>query len=300
MNHVQLFAICPDGPVALSPNGPLRSIYDLPDTLPYGVYTAFRTFEHNKFLGLADHLDRLDQSIALLGWSYRPDRPAIRQALHEVCTAYPRPNARVRVDVLAAAAEELGTESRELITLSPFQPVPAACYREGVRVSVARQLQRRQPLAKTADFVLARRNFPVGRPDTFEYLLLSEDGRILEGSGSNFYAIRAGVLWTAGDGMLEGITRKIVLRLAPQLKIPVHMEAVALADVPHLDEAFMSSSSRGLVPIVAIDGQTVGNGRPGRVTRRLMAAYGDYVAQAIRPAVEIEEAPSATEEKGRS
>ena len=299
MNDVQLFAVSHDGPVRLSAADPLRSIYDLPDTLPYGVYTVFRTFEHHKFLSLADHLDRIELSIELLEWLYRPDRQAIRRALHEVCTAYPLPNARVRLDVLAAPAEQLGTESRELITLSPFEPVPDACYRDGVHVGVARRLQRPQPRAKTADFVLIRRNYPVGRPDAFEHLLLSEDGRILEGSGSNFYAIRGGVLWTAGDGVLEGITRKIVLRLAPLLEIPVRLEAVALSDVPRLDEAFMSGSSRGLIPIVSIDGETVGDGRPGPVTRRLMAAYDAYVAQTIRPAIGAENVSAAGEIDGR-
>jgi len=295
MNDVQLFAVSPAGPVQLSPAGPLHSIYDLPDTLPYGVYTVLRTFEHNKFLGLTDHLDRMEQSIELLGWSYRPDWRAIRRALHEVCTAYPPPNGRVRLDVLAGPAEEMGTESRELITLAPFEPVPEACYREGVRVGVARRLQRPQPRAKTADFVLARRDYPVGRPRAFEYLLLSEDGHILEGSGSNFYALRDGVLWTAGEGVLEGITRKIILRLAPELGIPVRLAAVALADVPHLDEAFMSGSSRGIIPIIAIDGKTVGEGRPGPITRRLMAAYDGYVTQAIRPAIDAGDLSSAAE-----
>lgn len=299
MNQVQLFALARNGPVELSPAGPLRSIYDLPDTLSYGVYTVLRTFEHNKFLGLSDHLVRMEKSIELLGWSYRPEWRAIRRALHEVCTAYPHANARVRIDVLAGPAEELGTESRELIALSPFEPLPAACYREGVPVAVTRQLQRPEPRAKTANFVLTRREHPAGRPGVFEYLLLSENERILEGSGSNFYAIRGGILWTAGDGVLEGITRKIVLRLAPQEGIAVRLEAVSLADVPDLDEAFMSGSSRGLVPIVTIDGETVGAGRPGPVTQRLMAAYDAYVAQAIRPAIETEDAPSPGQQVDR-
>ena len=299
MNHIQLFGIDANGSVELSPTGPLRSIYDLPDTLSYGVYTVLRTFEHNKFLRLSDHLNRMEESIALLGWSYRPDWRAIRRALHAVCTAYPHANARARIDVLADPAEELGTASRELITLAPFAPVPPACYREGVHVGLARQLKRTQPRAKTADFVLARRDYPMDRMDAFEHLLLSEDGRILEGSASNFYAIRGGVLWTAGDDVLQGITRKIVLRLAPQLEIPVRLEAVALADVPELDEAFMSGSSRGLVPIVTIDGDTVGAGRPGPVTQRLMAAYDGYVAQAIRPAIEGEDATSAPQPEER-
>ncbi len=286
MSGVQLFAVTPDGPQPLRPPDAVAGIHDLPSGLSFGVYTAFRTFAHNRFLELQAHLDRLQQSMALLGWADTLDQRRLRQALHAVCSAYPGDDARVRVDVLAAPATLLGSASRELITLAPFTPLPARAYREGVRVAVAPQLSRPDPLVKDAAFVRARRETLPNLPQLHEYLLCDDAGRLLEGSSSNFYGVAGGVLWTAGAGVLEGITRRIVLRLAARLSIPVRLEAPLRAAVSTLDEAFLSSSSRGVLPVVQIDGESVGDGRPGPVTGRLMRAYDAYVAQALTPAVE--------------
>jgi branched-subunit amino acid aminotransferase/4-amino-4-deoxychorismate lyase len=285
MSAVQLFAVTADGPEILNPPAPVSGIHDLPAALPFGVYTAFRTFEHNQFLELQAHLVRLVQSMALSGWSYVLDQNRLRQALHAVCTAYPGKEARVRVDVLAGPATLLGSMARELVTLAPYAPLPERAYREGVGVAVAARLQRADPLIKRADFVRARRDVLPDDPTVHEYLLRDEAGHLLEGSSSNFYGVRAGALWTAGEGVLEGITRRIVLRLAAELAIPVRLEAPLLGDVPRLDEAFLSSASRGVLPVVAIGARSVGNGRPGAVTGRLLAAYRAYVAQAIAPAL---------------
>lgn len=285
MSDVQLFAVTEDGPQRLQPPEAVAGIHDLPAGLPFGVYTAFRTFEHNRFLELQAHLDRLQQSMALLDWAYTLDQRRLRQALHAVCSAYPGDDARVRVDVLAAPATMLGSASRVLITLAPFTPLPERAYREGVRVAVAPQLSRRDPLVKDAGFVLARRETLPDRPAIHEYLLCDEEGRLLEGSSSNFYAVAGGALWTAGEGVLEGITRQIVLRLAGELAVLVRLAAPLRARVSGMEEAFLSSSSRGVLPVVEIDGERVGDGQPGPVTRRLMDAYAAYVAQAIALAV---------------
>ena len=191
MNSVQLFAVTADGPQRLQPPEAVAGIHDLPAGLPFGVYTAFRTFEHNRFLELQAHLDRLQQSMALLDWAYTLDQRRLRQALHAVCSAYPGDDARVRVDVLAAPATMLDSASRELITLAPFTPLPERAYREGVRVAVAPQLSRRDPLVKDAGFVLARRETLPDRPAIHEYLLCNDEGRLLEGSSSNFTQWRA-------------------------------------------------------------------------------------------------------------
>lgn len=288
MAYTELYAVTATGdaePLSLPEGG--ESVHDLFDSLPLGVYSALRTFEHNKFLGLVDHLERTERSMALLGWDYRLDRVALCQALDKVCTAYPLPDSRVRFDVLAAPAAQLGTDSRVLIGLSPFQPVPEEYIREGVRVDVAPLLQRDRPLVKEASFVLKRRPYPLGHPEAYEHLMLDEAGRILEGSSSNFYAVREGVLWTAGAGVLEGITRKILLQITAEAGIPVRLAAVQLGELGQVDEAFLTSSSRGLIPVVRIAGRDVGEGRPGPVTQRLGVLYDDYVRREIRTALDI-------------
>lgn len=288
MSDVQIYAVTERGAQELALSYEPASLYDLPETLALGVYTALRTFDHYKFLQLSDHLRRLEQSMRLLTWRYELDERAIRRALHQVCVSYHHRDARVRIDVLAQPATQLGVDSRVLLTLAPFVPQPQAVYEEGVSVALAPQLQRPQPRAKTADFVLARRRYPVDANSTYEYLLLDEDGRLLEGSTSNFYAVRDGTVFTAGDGVLEGITRKAVLRLIATEGIALQLQPVLLMDVRMLEEAFLSSSSRGLIPVRQIDGVMLPPS-PGPITQRLMAAYGQFVVENVRPAVAADE-----------
>lgn len=287
MNDAQLHAIMPDGPHRLaSPAAGVTNVHALFDDLPVGVYTSLRTFKHNQFLHLADHLQRLEQSMDLLGWAYRLDRQRLCRALHQVCSAYPAANARVRIDILAQAIDAPGGRTRELIGLFPFKPIPDQLYEKGVRVAIARQLSRANPKAKQAQFAQERRTYLDSHPGAYECLLLDQDGFILEGTTSNFYALKDGVLWTAGEGILEGVARRIVLKVAQDAKIPIRLQSVRIDDVDRLDECALSSSSRAIVPIVEIDGRTVDNGRPGPITRRLLSAYNAYVAGAIAPAVD--------------
>ncbi len=251
---------------------------------PLGVYSAFRTFEHNKFLWLEAHLERLRQSMRLLGWEYQWDERPLRRALHQVCTAYPLPEARVRVDVLAEPVTVRGTAGRLLISLMPFTSPPEVYYRKGIRVAVVTGLHREKPQAKTAVFAQHRRQYQKSS-DVYEYLMLDDDGRILEGLTSNFYAVADDILRTAGSGVLEGITRKIILKLADELNISVHLAAVHMGEIPHLQEAMISSSSRAVLPVVQIGEQIVGDGRPGPVYRRLLTAYHQFVAREVKTAV---------------
>jgi branched-chain amino acid aminotransferase len=285
VTDVKIYTVSPSGPRAITLEPTPRSIHDLPDSLPLGVYTAFRTFAHNQFLGLEHHLARLQQSMDLLQWNYGLDQERLRRALDQVCTAYPGEDARVRIDVLARTAPELGIDQREMITLAPFVPIAPEKYLYGVRVALAPHLRRDRPQIKSADFILERRRYPRQEPEAFEYLLLDDRDRLVEGSSSNFYAVREGAVWTAGQGMLEGTARRIVLHLIAALEVPLRLEAPARAAIDRFGEAFLSSSSRGILPIVNIAGTMIGEGRPGPVTQRLMAAYAAYVAQAIAPAL---------------
>jgi branched-chain amino acid aminotransferase len=285
MSDVQFFAVTRTGPQPIPLPFEATTVHEPFDDLPDGIYTALCTFHHNKFFHLEDHLNRLDRSIALLGWDYQLDRLLLRRALHEVCTAYHRANARIRVDVLAEPADQLASDSQVLIALSPFEAIPEHLYREGVRAEIARELTRAQPQTKKAEFVLQRRRYLESDPSVHEYLLLDAKGRLLEGTTSNFYALREGVLWTAGRGVLEGIARKTILQISGELGIPVHLEPVGEAEIATLQEAALSSASRGIVPIVEIAGQAVGDGRPGPVFSRILAAYRELLAREIRPAI---------------
>ncbi|MFZ0547590.1 MAG: aminotransferase class IV [Candidatus Promineifilaceae bacterium] len=289
MSTIQFFAITLSGITPLPIPKGAQTIHDLFDDLKLGVYTTFCTFEHNKFLYLDAHLDRLQNSVNLMGWDYPLDQHHLRQVIHQLCTAYPQQNSqgnsRVRLDVLAEPpTTPPGSEtSRLTIALSPFPSVPPELYTQGVEVGFADHLHRDRPLIKDAHFVLQRRSYQSG--SYYEQLLIDENGNILEGMTSNFYGIRDGVLYTAGAGVLEGVARRIVLQQAEKLGIPVRLEAIHINDIANLNEAALSSSSRALVPIVKIGGQIIGNGRPGPITRQILEAYRAFLTREIRPAI---------------
>jgi len=278
----QLFAVTASGPQRLPVPAQVSDLHGLLNGRPVGVYTAFRTYEHHLFLHLDVHLDRLQASMDRLGWHYRLDRAALRVAIDAVCRSYQRANARVRLDVLAALN---GSLSRELIALAPFEPVPSRLYEQGVTAAIAPTLHRGDPLVKSADFVERRRSYLAQEHDVYELLLVDDEGRILEGSSSNFFAVRSGQLITADHGILHGVARRVVLAVADELDLPVVLTAPSVGELSTFDEAALSSSSRAIMPIVRINGQPVGNGCPGPVVQRLLAGYRRYVAAHVVPAV---------------
>lgn len=285
-NGVQLFAVTTTGPQPLAVSANAINFDDLYSGLALGVYSALRTFEHEKFLCLAEHINRTKQSMALLGWDYQLDEALLRQALHQVCVAYPGAEMRVRFDVLAEPATSLGSDSRVLIALMPFSPPLPALYEKGVAVAITSDLIRNRPLIKAATFAQRRQQYPMGQADVYEYLMMDENGRLLEGTGTNFYGVRDGVVYTVGEGVLEGITRKIILGLLTEIGIPVRLKAVVEQEVDSLDEAFLTGSSRAVLPVVSIAGEQIGNGHPGAIGRRLLMAYNDFVARSIKTAVD--------------
>ena len=119
-----------------------------------------------------------------------------------------------------------------------------------------------------------------------EALLLNESGFIAEGSVSNIFFVTSSSLVTPPleSGILPGITREVVIELADTLGINVAERDVRLPDLGQFDEAFLTNSVMEIMPLVAVRddaGQTVtiGSGKPGEVTRRLMTAYQEMVGR---------------------
>lgn len=249
--------------------------------LPQGTYTTLRTFGQRNVLRLDAHLDRLERSAALLGHPIRLDRPRLRRALAEVLKRCRFPEARLRITV---ALEDGSPRSRSecYISVERFQPPDEALYQRGVRV-ITMLISRADPRAKSTRFIAPSRTLKASLPQSiYEVLMTTGDGRILEGFSSNFFAVLEGRLITAGEGVLEGITRGMVLELAPEV-LPVELRAPRLQEIPAFEEAFITSSSRGIVPVVVINEQVIGNGRPGPVTAELRRRYEEQVRREAVP-----------------
>lgn len=285
MLDIQLFVVGKQGsrPIAISDS--ISSIHDVLTGWPIGAYTVLRTYQHDRFLSLDDHLARLEQAMPQLGWDETFPSSEIKRSLHAVCSDYPYPDAQVRIDLLAHDDPRMMSESRVLIALAPFEPPPETIYRNGVVVGITSELSRQDPAVKSAEFVIQRRQYLEEHPDLYEVLLLDREGFVREGASSNFYGICDGELWTADEGILPGTTRQIVLEIASRLNIRICSNAIHQDDIQLLDEAAISSSSRGIVPVIKVDGMIIGSGRPGEIISRFIVAYRNYVIQAVKPAV---------------
>ena len=283
MSELQLWAASPSGPVRMSAPPGAQDLHDLFDGLPTGVYSGLRTYEHDRFLRLEHHLARTERSAALLGWTGPLDSGLVRRSLHQLVSSYPAANARVRFDWLPEPLGSAAGSSRLLMGLGPFTPVPTQALERGVRLALTR-LRRPSPDIKAAEFVRERRVCASTDPTAYEHLMVDSHGRILEGTSSNFFGVRQGVLITAGTGVLDGVTRRIVLELAEALGLGLSLGGVVVEDLPRLDEAFLSSSTREIVPVVQVAAVAIGNGRPGAATAELRQAFSEFARRYARPA----------------
>ena len=145
-------------------------------------------------------------------------------------------------------------------------------YEDGV-TCVTVPLRREVPQSKDTRFLgPAQSAYRALPPGAHEGLLVAEDGALLEGLSSNVFVVLDGVLRTEEARALRGTTRALVLELAQGL-VPVHREAATRADLPRASEAFLTSVSREVVPVVRVDDVVVGHGRPGSLARELRARY---------------------------
>ena len=112
--------------------------------------------------------------------------------------------------------------------------------------------------------------------------LLHRDGLVTEGSSTNMFGVKNGVVHThpATNLILKGITRQVVLRLCEELEIPVQEEAFTLTDSFEMDEFFYTSTTAEVMPITSIDGRAIGNGKPGLITKKLQQAFSAQIPQA--------------------
>ena len=236
-----------------------------------GVYTVSNTYNETQTLLLDAHLDRLEDSARREGFYLELDRSRLRQNLRIMILASGYGDVRFRISVNSRQPDEL------LLSIEPFEPPAAEIISRGVRCITTANAARSNPASKSSDWMHRRESILADLPpDIYEAILVDGQGGMLEGLSSNFYAIKDDNLITAGEGVLGGISRQVVLEVCTGI-ISLQRRSPMTGDLPHFTEAFLTSSSRGIIPVVEIDGCAVGDGRVGSVTLALRAAYNRWV-----------------------
>ena len=238
------------------------SLDSITKQLPEGYYSTFRTYDGcTRILGLTSHLKRLPDI----------DSSSLRRHLNQLLESYRPGEARVRV---------MQTKQGGFyISIEPLKLLPRDIYEKGVRVETS-EIQRKSPRVKSTVFISQSENARshLIQSNIFE-ALLTKNKKILEGMTSNFFYIANKTLYTAQQDILLGVTRRNVIHVARKQGLDVRYTPLKLTQLPAVEEAFITSSSRGIVPVIQIDDEVIGEGHPGVITRMLMAAYDDYVSK---------------------
>ena len=255
-------------------------------TLADGVFETMRA--HNgRVFRLEQHLVRIEGALRVLAI---PAPAELRDWVDAAIRAAHAPDASVRLTItrgvgpggVTAPADPVPTV---VVTVAPPPVFGASIYESGLTAQTASG--RRNEHSMTAglktlsytDSVAAM--LEVRRDGADEALFLDTEGHCSEASASNFFAIIDGQLRTppTACAALPGITRAAVLELAAGLNLAVDDRPLDPATLKFATEAFLTSSLRGIAPLVRLDGVPIGTGKPGKVTLQVMTAYAEQVAR---------------------
>jgi branched-chain amino acid aminotransferase len=264
------------------------SVFDHGFLYGEGIYEVIRTYHGVPFL-FDRHMRRLRNSGSMI----RLDVPLSDEAMLSRCLAtigaaglgQNGGDAYIRIMVTRGVGEITYDTAAcpapsVVIIAKAHVDAPPEAYEDGVMVSLVGILRNHpgsvNPIIKSNNLL----NNALGsqeafRRGAFEGIMRNYRGEIAECTTANIFVVKNGVALTPplDAGLLAGITREFVMEIARDLGIAVRELALLEPDLFEADEAFLTSTTREIVPIVRVDDRVIGNGRPGPVTRRLLEAF---------------------------
>ncbi len=256
------------------------SVFDRGFRAGEGVFETIRSYRGHPFR-LGAHLDRAADGASTLGFAF-PARDRLRRAVIDTAAAAgPDRDAVLRLTVTPGLIEPgspfPGTPTGAptvVVTAQPHEVDPTTYTRGVTAVTLARA--RELPDVKAVSYLtasLARREATARGAD--EALLTTPDGLLLEGSYSNVFLVHEGRLTTPAleVGILPGVTRAVVLELAGAEGLEVEERRIGRGELLEAEEVFLTATTREIVPLVAVDGSRIGDGRPGPTTTALLERY---------------------------
>ncbi|MFH0862126.1 MAG: aminodeoxychorismate synthase component I [Candidatus Altiarchaeota archaeon] len=246
----------------------------------YGIYETMRA-DGGRVFRLGRHLARLREAARLvdipLPWSDKDFREMIRSTLQEnrLSDAYvrmtiTRGSGQPRLDFPKDVKPTLIIIARKL---PDEDPAPARLAVSDKHTRYSKDLRSRIKSTNCLISALAKAEAADRKVD--DIILLNEQGNVTECSTANVFFVFDGRLVTppVDSGLLPGIVREAILELAAELGIPADVRDVYASELPNAQEMFKTSSIAGVVPVVELDGRTIGDGKPGSVAEKLRMSY---------------------------
>ena len=259
------------------------SILDYGFLFGFGLYETIRAYEGKPFR-LDAHLARMRYSAERLGIVLQMN--VLRQAVHDTVKANGYKDTRIRLTVSigeGAMSPDLRSCKEPTVLVLAGEYHPPQKYATGYKVIVsAIRRNSRSPVtymksANTMEPMLARQQARDAGAD--EALFLNEKGYLTESAGCNLFLVSKGMLKTPRFevGILPGVTRVVVFELAAALGLKVRETNIRLAGLLAADEAFLTNSMIEVMPLTQVAGKPIADGKPGELTKKLMAAYRELV-----------------------
>jgi len=262
-------------------------VYDHGFVYGEGVYETLRTYNRVPFL-YDRHLRRLRRSAEALLLDVPFDDTSLLRSIEDTMDAASIPSdgdAYIRV-LLTRGVGELTYDTKAtpkpttVIIVKPFEPPAARVFTDGVRIALVDILRNHpgsvNPAIKSNNLLNNAIAMQAAyRRGAEEALMCNYRGELSECSQANFFLVRGGVALTpkTSAGLLDGVTRTFLFEVGQDIGIGVREEVLYPKDLETADEMFITSTTRELSPVVAVDDRAVGSGKPGPVTEKLLAGY---------------------------
>ncbi|MBN2517551.1 MAG: branched-chain-amino-acid transaminase [Candidatus Altiarchaeota archaeon] len=249
-----------------------------------GVFEGIRCYNGVVFR-LKQHIDRLYSSAQYINLRIPVSKEEMGKIVCDTIRKNGQKDAYVRL-VVTRGFGDLGLDPRKcpkpttICISQQFDPLYGDMYDKGISI-VSVGARRIAPdsfdvKAKTLNYlnnILAKIQANLAGCD--EALMMNNLGYACEGTGDNFFIVKDGKIYTPPTeaGVLRGITRQVVFEIADKLRTRYTEKNLTLFDVYTADEAFMTGTAAEIIPIICVDDRTIGDGKPGAITKRLMAEF---------------------------
>src|SRR5579863_2215570 len=254
----------------MHPNEMTISINDTAVLRAYSTFESLRTYDRRPF-HLDEHINRLYHSANLIELAIPWPREYVAAAVQEIIARNSYKHATIRIYVTGGVSDDgvLPSSMPSLaLLITPLGERDMQRFARGYRLITTR-LQREAPEAKTTNYLAAMRALKeAARRNADDALYVNEQNHVLEATRSNFFIFRGDTLVTPRSGVLIGVTRNVVLELA-RGRLLIEERPILLDELSLADEAFVTSSSKEITPVIQIDDSSIGNGSPGPRTTEL-------------------------------
>jgi len=251
-----------------------------------GVFEGIRAY-NGKVFRSQEHVDRLYDSARAIALEIPLTKEQMAAAIRRTLEVNGLSDAYIRL-IVTRGIGDLGLDPYKcidpcvIIIADSIALYPPELYRKGlelVTVSTVRNHPNAvNPRIKSLNYlnnILAK--IECIQAGVSEAIMLNQEGHVAECTGDNIFTVRGGVVLTPSvhAGMLEGITRRVVMELAGQAGIEAREITMTRFDLYVADECFLTGTAAEIAPVVRIDSRTIGDGKPGPVTLKLLGMFQD-------------------------